>query len=191
MIADDAVTLAKVADDAVGEDQLSATGTAASSVFLRGDNAWAAAGENFGSALFQVRDEKSDGTVAQSLSSGSWIKRDLNTVKTNEITGASVSSSTMTIPAGSYYATCSAPADQCALHKLRLQNTTDGTTLLLGMNADTSGGSTTLATMDGRFTLSGSKSVELQHRVSVSNTGGVACTFGVVEVYADVRIWKI
>ena len=45
--------------------------------------------------------------------------------------------------------------------------------------------------MDGRFTLSGSKSVELQHRVSTSGTGGVACTFGVVEVYADVQIWKI
>jgi len=31
----------------------------------------------------------------------------------------------------------------------------------------------------------------LQHRVSVSNPGGAACTFGVVEVYADVQIWKI
>ena len=59
------------------------------------------------------------------------------------------------------------------------------------MNADDGGLNTTLATMDGRFTLSGSKSVELQHRVSTSGTGGVACTFGVVEVYADVQIWKI
>ena len=191
MIADDAVTLAKVADDAVGVAQLSATGTASSSVFLRGDNAWAAAADNFASSLLHIRDEKADGTVAQSLSSGSWTKRELNTVKTNEITGASVSSSTMTIPAGSYYISCSAPADQCDLHKLRLQNTTDGTTLLVGVNADDGGLNTTLATMDGRFTLSGSKSVELQHRVSTSGTGGVACTFGVVEVYADVQIWKI
>ena len=37
-----AVTNAKVADDAIGVDELSATGTASSSVFLRGDNAWAA-----------------------------------------------------------------------------------------------------------------------------------------------------
>ncbi len=43
-IQDDAITLAKMADDAVGVAQLSATGTASSSVFLRGDNAWAAAG---------------------------------------------------------------------------------------------------------------------------------------------------
>ena len=191
MIADDAVTLAKVADDAIGVAQLSATGTASSSVFLRGDNAWASAADNFASSLFHLRDERADGTVAQSLSSGSWTKRELNIVKTNEITGASVSSSTMTIPAGSYYISCSAPADQCDLHKLRLQNTTDGTTLLVGVNADDGGGNTTLATMNGRFTLSGSKSIELQHRVSTSGTGGVACTFGVVEVYADVQIWKI
>ena len=43
-IADDAITAALMADDAVGVAQLSATGTASASVFLRGDNAWAAAG---------------------------------------------------------------------------------------------------------------------------------------------------
>jgi hypothetical protein len=41
---DNAVTNAKVADDAIGVVELSATGTASSSTFLRGDNAWAAAG---------------------------------------------------------------------------------------------------------------------------------------------------
>ncbi len=43
-IADDAVAAEHVADDAVGVAQLSASGTASSSTFLRGDNAWAAAG---------------------------------------------------------------------------------------------------------------------------------------------------
>jgi hypothetical protein len=43
-IADDAITNALMADDAVGVAQLSATGTASSSTFLRGDNAWAAPG---------------------------------------------------------------------------------------------------------------------------------------------------
>ncbi len=44
LVADDAITNAKMADDAIGVAQLSATGTASNSVFLRGDNAWAAAG---------------------------------------------------------------------------------------------------------------------------------------------------
>jgi hypothetical protein len=37
-----AVTNAKVADDAIGIDELSATGTPSASTFLRGDNTWAA-----------------------------------------------------------------------------------------------------------------------------------------------------
>jgi hypothetical protein len=36
------VTNVKMADDAVGIDELSATGTASSSTFLRGDNVWTA-----------------------------------------------------------------------------------------------------------------------------------------------------
>ena len=50
-LATNAVANAKVADDAIGLAELSATGTASSSTFLRGDNSWAAAG---GGKLLQV-----------------------------------------------------------------------------------------------------------------------------------------
>ena len=43
-IANDQITNALMADDAVGVAQLSASGTASSSTFLRGDNSWAAVG---------------------------------------------------------------------------------------------------------------------------------------------------
>ena len=43
---DGSIDNAHLADDAVGVAELSATGTASSSTFLRGDNAWAAAGGN-------------------------------------------------------------------------------------------------------------------------------------------------
>ena len=43
-IQDNTVSNAKVADDAIGVAELSATGTASSSTFLRGDNAWATPG---------------------------------------------------------------------------------------------------------------------------------------------------
>ena len=42
---------ASIADDAVGTAQLSATGTASATTFLRGDNAWAEAG---GGKILQV-----------------------------------------------------------------------------------------------------------------------------------------
>ena len=44
MIQSNAVNNAKMADDAIGLAELSATGTASSSTFLRGDNSWAASG---------------------------------------------------------------------------------------------------------------------------------------------------
>ena len=43
-IQDNTVSNAKVVDDAIGIAELSATGTASSSTFLRGDNAWATPG---------------------------------------------------------------------------------------------------------------------------------------------------
>ena len=50
-LASNAVTNVKVADDAIGVAELSTTGTAGSTTFLRGDNAWQAAG---GGKLLQV-----------------------------------------------------------------------------------------------------------------------------------------
>ena len=47
-LASNAVTNVKVADDAIGVAELSATGTASSSTFLRGDNTWAATGTGHG-----------------------------------------------------------------------------------------------------------------------------------------------
>lgn len=41
-LADNAVTNAKMADDAIGIPELSATGTASATTYLRGDNTWAA-----------------------------------------------------------------------------------------------------------------------------------------------------
>ena len=52
MIQSNAVNNAKMADDAIGVAELSATGTASSSTFLRGDNAWASAGGDNTPAFF-------------------------------------------------------------------------------------------------------------------------------------------
>ena len=87
LIADDAVTAAKIADDtinsehyaaasidnehladdAVGVAELSATGTASSSTFLRGDNAWAAAG---GGAWTFISETVASSSATISITSG-------------------------------------------------------------------------------------------------------------------------
>jgi hypothetical protein len=66
-IAGSQITNALMADDAIGVAELSATGTASSSTFLRGDNAWAAATTSF----IGVRVENSSN---QSVSNNSVAK---------------------------------------------------------------------------------------------------------------------
>jgi hypothetical protein len=64
---DASIDNAHLADDAVGVAELSATGTASSSTFLRGDNAWAAAG---GGKVLQVVTASFAGQVG--TTSTSW-----------------------------------------------------------------------------------------------------------------------
>ena len=54
----------------------------------------------FESALLHVRDEKSNGTAGGGFTSGSFQTRTLNTVMTNEISGASLASNQITLPSG-------------------------------------------------------------------------------------------
>ena len=92
---DASIDNAHLADDAVGVAELSATGTASSSTFLRGDNSWAAAGGD-NTPSFSVTNSSS-----QSYSSGVWTKVVLDTEQHD--TDSAFDSSTnyrFTVPAG-------------------------------------------------------------------------------------------
>lgn len=156
--------------------------------------AWAA--DIFGGALLHARDEQTSGTDAGSSTAGSFVKRTLNTTKTNEITSATVTSSVISLPAGTYYCEATTPAHRSGSHKAKLRNTSDNADLLIGTTerSDDSDDTTTRSTVSGRFTLAGTKNVELQHRVADSKATdglGQACSFSVVEVYAELKIWKV
>lgn len=148
--------------------------------------------------LFHLQDAKSSGTAAQLLTVTTWNKRTLASV-TNEITGASVSSSVITLPAGTYYAegsaSCRGHASGNVLHKIRLRQTSaTAQTLLIG-TSDAVGSNTTLSSrssLAGRFTLASAKQIELQHfPQSYSPLSGAPVSSGENEIYADLRIWKI
>jgi len=66
-----AVTNPKVADDAIAIAELSATGTPSSSTFLRGDNAWAAAGG--GSLEFLVENSVAGGVHLSTAFSSTYL----------------------------------------------------------------------------------------------------------------------
>ncbi len=149
--------------------------------------------------LLHVRDEKTDGTAGGGSTGSSFATRTLNTVLTNDINGASLAANRITLAAGTYEIVAEAPARDADTHRLRLQDITGASTLLIGQNADTDTAQAVLvqttAHLFGRFTLTVQSDVELQHFVGTTRAsdgfGLASSDTGSVEVYADVRIRKV
>jgi len=195
-LADSSVTTAKLNDASVSLAKLTATGTKNATTFLRGDNTFAEAGGKFESQLLHVNQEVGNGTDSMTLDNSTDNIRVLNTTKTNEITGASLSSNQITLPAGTYFCLASAPAYLTSNHQAHLYNVTDSTSPLVGTteHAWNNGYTTTHSFVRGRFTISGTKVLELRHKVGQTrNTSGGGTGFGngYTDVYANVMLWKV
>jgi len=142
-----------------------------------------------------IVDQKAVATSGGTFTSGAWRTRDLNTTRTNTISGASLASNQITLPAGDYEIVASAPAYQCDGHQCRLYNITDASEIILGTNEysqQTYSGNCRSFVL-GRFTLAGVKVLELQHRCQ---TTAATAGFGISNswansIYADVQIWQI
>ena len=152
-------------------------------------------GGKFESALLHVRDEKASGTGGGAFTSGAFRTRTLNTVVTNEISGASLSSNQIILPSGTYFIQALCPAEYVDAHKAKLRNITDSTDTLIGRTARAASTSvnSTISSVIGRFTITAQKTFELQHRSenTYSDGFGNASSFSLTEVYADVQIWKV
>lgn len=152
---------------------------------------------SFEGQLLHLQHLESSGTNGGTLTASTWNKRTLNNELTNEIASASVASSVISLPAGVYYLEAEATVYAVTGARLRLRNTTDGTTLITGNSVRTSGQTPFTAntqTIKGRFTLAGTKNLELQNwtESTRNDTGmGIALTTGESEVYANLAIWKI
>jgi len=100
MIQSNAVNNAKMADDAIGLAELSATGTPSSSNFLRGDNSWASAGGDNTPMWYVER------TSDQSLTKNTYTKIEWDHEEID--TDSAFASYKFTVPsgeAGKYYIT--------------------------------------------------------------------------------------
>jgi hypothetical protein len=89
-VADNAITNAKMADDAIGIAELSATGTASSSTFLRGDNSWGSAGSNVLEALHMVCDGSSTTVSSGTYTSTNVTAAQNATTTYADLTGSSI-----------------------------------------------------------------------------------------------------
>lgn len=145
--------------------------------------------------LLHIEDQKTSGTDGGDFNSGADRTRVLNTVVTNEITGASLSSNQITLPAGTYYIEWSAPALSVANHQSLLYNVTDTSEVKRGTNGQAGSADTTQDQSVGahKFTIAGSKAFEIRHQCATTkatNGFGAANTFG-TQVYTVVKIWQI
>lgn len=155
------------------------------------------------SQYLHVRDEKASGTNGGAFTSGAWRTRDLNTVVGNTITGASLASNQITLPAGTYEVEGGAPHYQSASGsvtqaKARLYSVTGAVQLATGPHTQingTSAASQPLSTVRGRFTLSATSVVELQHYATqTKNTDGFGSAISIAsvnEIYSDIVIRRI
>lgn len=147
------------------------------------------------SKFLHVRDQKTAGTAGGSSSSGVNV-RVLNTVVgTNGITGSSLASNQVTLPAGTYHIRARASAFRAANHQLSLR-TSGGTYLIDGTIGYSAGGDFAESTshLEGRITLASSTALELAHDIPAgfpTNGLGLANASGRPAVFAEMFIEKI
>lgn len=149
--------------------------------------------------LLHIQDQKTSGTLGGTFTAGAWQTRDLNTEVTNNITGASLSTNQITLPAGTYHLDAVCVAKQCNSNIARLFDTDNTLTLSSGLanRGATSVGTSILALLSGSFTLGAETVVELQHQCETTKTtdgfgDAAGLHFTVVhEIYSDIKIWKV
>ena len=144
-----------------------------------------------------VQDQKSAGTEGGTLVIDTWNIHVLTTEVKNTIDGASLGSNQITLPAGTYFVDARTMFHRAGLFKLSWWNDTDGAHEVLGGGSGktgVSGTQTARPRVRGQFTIAGEKTFELQ---LYSGTGratdgaGFSVDDGEIEIYADVRIWKV
>lgn len=149
--------------------------------------------------FFHLQDAKASTTVAQTLTTGSADTRDLQEV-TNEIAGASVTSSVITLPAGTYrvrgWALVTTTAnDITSLSQLSLIGTgvkVIGSSTSITRADGAAGRHTIPALLEGIFTIASEVTdITLKHWVSVNQAGGIPVSTGESEVYANLIFDKV
>lgn len=179
-------------------DNTVATATSGATVWKKLTNAnLDPTGNPFGANLLHVRNVQPSGTTGAAVNAASFADILLNTAVTNEISGASLSSNNITLPSGTYFVSGVVPFGNTGATArsflVQLYNVTDNAQLLQGQTLLIGSGAAFPMKLQGRFTLSGTKSVSVQARSNASGViiGNPATVSGVSEVYTDVLIWKI
>lgn len=147
-----------------------------------------------------LRRAQNQNTAGGTATTSAWTKFLLNVTDVNTITttdgatgDASVASSVITLPAGTYEFEFETRFSNQAAYGARIQNTSDGTTVAFGLTGQTiSGAVNAISTGKGRTTITSSKNFEFQYWASTSgggsDLGSASNITGVSETYSFVKV---
>jgi hypothetical protein len=146
--------------------------------------------------FLHIRDEKANGSYGGTFTSGAFRTRDLQTIKTNTITGASLASNQITLPAGTYFIQGYPMAFRVDGNISRIYNVTDAAAVSIGMNNTSGSGATSQSPSNVSciVTIASAKVFELQHyaQTTCATFGfGIRAECGQTEVYSEILIWKV
>jgi hypothetical protein len=153
-----------------------------------------------GPQIMIATDEKASGTHGGNVTADAWTTRVINTVKYNNIPGASLAGNVVTLPAGTYYVNISTPFLRTHVGKTRLVNNANNAMLLPGSgmfsdNDSTRGNSISHSFVRGVIGLPATTAVRLDYIVNTSTgdtfNGGHPANSGDVETYTTASIMKI
>lgn len=139
-----------------------------------------------------LQEQRASGTHGGGFTAGAWYPRELNTEVVDTGGYASLSSSQVTLEAGTYWFEGWAIGYSVGAHKLRLQNVSDATTIAVGSTERAVADVSSKAVIRGRFTIDAQKTFELQHRCGKSYGSygrGYASSLG-TEIYSEISFHR-
>lgn len=145
---------------------------------------------------WNIVDQKPNGTGGGNTVLSTWTKRTLNTtIGLNTISGSSLASDIITLPAGTYRINIISIFFGGSV-KLRFRNTTDSLTTLIGTSLVSTSAQTSCNTntLSGIFTINSTKNFELQYYSLNSLVNGLGTPItgsGEPEIYTQIELWKL
>jgi hypothetical protein len=169
--------------------------TTVTQVLVWNGTAWATVGPPQ-TAIFT--EYQAGATNGGTIVATTFTKRTLNTTIVNEITGCSIASSVITLPAGTFLVNASSPFYRMDGVTIRLRNTSDSTNTIIGTAEyvkSTTMDVQTRSFLQGQFTIASSKNFEVQYWAE-TNSGsgaglGVCNGAGIGQVYTSIQITKV
>ncbi len=142
-----------------------------------------------------LQEQQASGVAGGTFTSGAWRTRTLNTEVADLDGIVSLAANQFTLAAGTYTIRAIAAGHVVDQHKLALYTISDAAYTAYGTSSKASSTSDgqTYAELVTQFTIAVPKIFELHHRCSTTaatNGFGRNCGFGVIEIYAQVEIWK-